>query len=255
MKDDSNQENYNSPLSDETLNSLVDNEFPVYERAKLLAYLQTDEVSKDKACQVSYLKDMVKTAYSDIPEPVVHKTRNQFSVRSWYSLAASILLGILFIGGAFFGLQYESKTPQAQRMVILDPEGRGQVLSQNETDELRVVFHVSNSTRLNADELLDDIEGLLQQSIREKQKVRVEVVAHAEGLDLLRERLSIEKERIASMSLQYPELTFVACLNTVERLRTEKGIIVKLIPDAVSTQSGVAHVVKRQQQGWLYIQV
>ena len=151
----------NSPLSDETLNSLIDNEFPVYERAKLLAYLQTDEVSKDKACQVSHLKDMVKTAYSDIPEPVARKTGNQSSVRSWYSLVASILLGVLFIGGAYVGLQKESSTPQTQRMVMLDPEGRGQQLSQNETDELRVVFHVSNSTRLNADELLDDIEGLL----------------------------------------------------------------------------------------------
>lgn len=260
-KDDHNN---NSPLSDETLNSLIDNEFPVYERAKLLAYLQTDEVSKDKACQISYLKDMVKTAYSDIPEPVnLTSGKQQGWYSSQYAKVASILFGVLFIGLAYFGLQNQfnsnlnaqAKSSPPPRLVMLDPDGRGQVLSQNETDELRVVFHVSDSTRLNADELLDDIEGLLLQSIRENQKVRVEVVAHAAGLDLLRERLSSEKGRIASMSLQYPELTFVACLNTVERLRKEKGIIVKLIPDALTTQSGVAHVVKRQQQGWLYIQV
>ena len=47
-------------LSDETLNSLVDNEFPVSERAELLAYLQTDELSKEKLCEISHIKDMVK---------------------------------------------------------------------------------------------------------------------------------------------------------------------------------------------------
>ncbi len=41
----------NSSLSDETLNALVDNEFPASERAKILADLQTDKVSK----QIKYL--------------------------------------------------------------------------------------------------------------------------------------------------------------------------------------------------------
>ena len=139
--------------------------------------------------------------------------------------------------------------------MVLDPDGRGQQFSQQNTDEMRVVFHVSNSTRLNADELLDDIESLLQQSIQNHQKVRVEVVAHAAGLDLLRDRLSTQKPRIAAMSRQYPELTFVACMNTIARIKREQGVEVKLISDAVATLSGVAHVVMRQQQGWLYIQV
>ena len=138
---------------------------------------------------------------------------------------------------------------------MLDPDGRGQKLSQENNDQLRVVFHVSNTTRLNADELLDDIESLLKQSIQDNQQIRIEVVAHAAGLDLLRDRLSTEKPRIAAMSMKYPELTFVACLNTIERIKREKGIDVKLISEAASTLSGVAHVVMRQHQGWIYIQV
>ncbi len=59
-------------LSDETLNALVDNEFPAAERAELLEHLQFDEVSKQRVCEISHLKDRVKTAYRDIPLPSSH---------------------------------------------------------------------------------------------------------------------------------------------------------------------------------------
>ena len=249
----------NSSLSDETLNALVDNEFPASERAKILADLQTDKVSKQRVCDLNHIKDRVKTAYSDIPYPA-SRVKTDTNKSSLYGMVASIFFALVVVitlgfSGVNNSLNSEIQNPTVQRLVMLDPDGRGQKLSQNNSKELRIVFHVSNTTRLNADELLDDIEGLLEQSIQNNQTIRVEVVAHAAGLDLLRERLSTEKSRITAMSLQYPELTFVACLNTVQRIKREKGIDVKLISEAVSTLSGVAHVVMRQQQGWLYIQV
>jgi len=244
--------NYFGTLSDETLNSLVDNELEIAERSELLAHLQTDQDSKQRACEVNYLKDRVKTAYSNIPHAAQNDTPAKWSV---YNKVASVFFAFVLIGLTYIGLNSNIQNTAAQRIVVLDPDGRGQQFSQQNSEEMRVVFHVSNSTRLNADELLDDIESLLQQSIQNHQKVRVEVVAHAAGLDLLRERLSTQKPRIAAMSRQYPELTFVACMNTIARIKREQGVEVKLISDAVATLSGVAHVVMRQQQGWLYIQV
>jgi len=241
-------------LSDETLNSLADNEFPALERAELLAYLQTDELSKERVCEISHIKDRIKTAYSDIPQPS-RDSEQKLSKYNSFSRVAGLFFALVIVGLAFVGFNNTHHIPEAQRLVMIDPSGRGQQLSQNNSDEMRVVFHVSNSTKLNADELLDDIESLLQLSSQNNQKVRIEVVAHAAGLDLLRERLSTEKTRITAMSKQYPELTFVACLNTVDRIERENGIDVKLISDAVATRSGVAHVIMRQQQGWLYIQV
>ncbi|WP_299876109.1 hypothetical protein [uncultured Cocleimonas sp.] len=253
-------------LSDETLNALVDNEFPAAERSELLAHLQTDKVSKERACEISYLKDRVKTAYSDIPQPT-SQVKVKIAKRHLYRMVSSVFFALVVVALAVVGLNgtYNSENNRSttqtassndsQRLVVLDPDGRAQNLSQNNSEELRVVFHVSSTTRLSANELLDDIEGLLEQSIKDNQKIRVEVVAHAEGLDLLRERLSTEKPRITALSKQYPELTFVACLNTIDRIKRENGIDVKLISEAESTQSGVAYVVMRLQQGWLYIQV
>jgi intracellular sulfur oxidation DsrE/DsrF family protein len=81
------------------------------------------------------------------------------------------------------------------------------------------------------------------------------VVGHSEGLGLLRERLSQHKDRIRQLAGQYANLTFVACQNTINRLKVERGIEVKLVPDAEVIDSGVSHVVKRQKEGWSYIRV
>jgi RNA polymerase sigma-70 factor (ECF subfamily) len=62
-------------------------------------------------------------------------------------------------------------------------------------------------------------------------------------------------QRISQMVTAYPTLTFVACRNTIQRLKVEKGIEVLLLPEATTTESGVAHVVRRQNEGWIYIQV
>ena len=85
--------------------------------------------------------------------------------------------------------------------------------------------------------------------------LRVEVVSHSEGLGLLRDRLSQHKERIHDLAGQFSNLTFVACQNTINRLKVERGIEVKLITDAEVMDSGVNHVVRRQKQGWSYIRV
>ncbi len=243
-------------LSNETLNSLVDKEFPAVERAELLAVLQNDEESKREFCEINHIKDRVKTAYAEIPEPSFQSKANDNNVGLSFSKVASILVVAIMLSLVFFGIGFNKDTDTTnQRLVILDPNGKGQTLSENSQEELRVIFHVSNSNDLDANELLNDIESLLALSTQNNQQVRVEVVAHASGLDLLRERLSTAKSRIATMASNYPDLTFVACLNTMERIQREQGIDVKLIPAAKQTRSGVAHVVKRQQQGWLYIQV
>ena len=236
-------------LSNEAINSLVDNEFSATERAQILSDLSTNEEDKKRLCHVNNLKDLVNTAYQDIPASHYQK-QTKIRVNYWVAMVASILVTL------FAGLIYQSyisKTPQ--RIVLLDPSGSGQQVSNNLENELRIVFHVSNSTQKNAKDILDDIEGLLQQAKEERKNIRVEVVAHAEGLDLLRQRLSTEKKRITQMSHDYPDLTFVACLNTVRRLKVEKGIVVSLIPEAITTKSGVAYIVQRQKEGWLYIQI
>ncbi len=58
-----------------------------------------------------------------------------------------------------------------------------------------------------------------------------------------------------ALASNYDNLAFVACQNTINRLRVEKGLEVTLVPEAEVIDSGVSHVVKRQMEGWSYIRV
>ena len=57
------------------------------------------------------------------------------------------------------------------------------------------------------------------------------------------------------MQQKYPNLVFVACQNTIDRLNKEHGIRAQLIEGVMVIDSGVAQIMRRQQQGWAYIQV
>jgi intracellular sulfur oxidation DsrE/DsrF family protein len=83
----------------------------------------------------------------------------------------------------------------------------------------------------------------------------VEVVINGEGLNLVRTDVTAFADRIARMQKQYGNLVFAACQNTMERLKREQGIDARLLPGVTVIDSGVAQLMRRQQQGWAYIRV
>jgi uncharacterized protein len=104
--------------------------------------------------------------------------------------------------------------------------------------------------------MLDEVEMLMEAAIRQGVPLQIQVVTHGEGLALLREDISPFPERVQRLSVRYADgLSFVACLNTIERLKREENLHVRLLPAAQVVNSGVAEVIRRQTEGWAYIQV
>jgi len=81
------------------------------------------------------------------------------------------------------------------------------------------------------------------------------VVTNGDGLNLLLSDKSPYAQRIHQMQSEYKNLTFVACQNTIDRFQRDLGLTVKLLPGVVITDSGVAQIMRRQHQGWAYLQV
>lgn len=243
-------------LSEEMLNALIDGEFPPEEKAELLARLQRDEDLNKQACETRALKEQVRNAYRHMDPPT---RQNVPQSRSNPGLAAAAGL-VLLIFGAVLGWGLRNDTPVTgaggeERFALIDPDGLGQQVADPANGETRIVFHVTSPDLTTASELLDEVESLLGQYQRSDRLLRVEIVAHAEGLSLLQSNLSQHKRRISQLAGNFQNLTFVACRNTMDRVAVEKGYEVVLLPEAEVTESGVAHVVLRQRQGWAYIQV
>lgn len=76
----------------------------------------------------------------------------------------------------------------------------------------------------------------------------VEVVTHGGGLGLLVARTSPHAERVAQLAKQ--GVTFAACQNTMKRLGITRS---QLLPAAITVDSGVAEVVRKQEADWTYL--
>jgi intracellular sulfur oxidation DsrE/DsrF family protein len=122
-------------------------------------------------------------------------------------------------------------------------------------DAVKVLIHVSAARAARSSETLDEIENLVRHYRTQHQNARIEVVMNGEGLDLVRTDVTRFAERIRRMQREYDNLTFAACQNTILRLKREQGVTARLLPGVTVIDSGVAQIMRRQQQGWAYIQV
>ena len=110
----------------------------------------------------------------------------------------------------------------------------------------RIVFEVTTEAEAQWEAILNNVENV--QKAFGKESTQIEVVAHGKGLGLLRTTNIGLKERIASIASG--PARFAACENTMRRMQVKKE---DLLPEAGTVDSGIAEVVRKQEEGWSYI--
>jgi len=119
----------------------------------------------------------------------------------------------------------------------------------------KVLIHIANDDPARLSQAMDEIAGLMRHYRDIRASAHVEVVINGRGLELVRVDTSAHAAEIARLLNDYDNLTFAACQNTIDRLKNEQGITVRLLPGVVVTDSGMAEITRRQHQGWTYLQV
>ena len=134
-----------------------------------------------------------------------------------------------------------------------DAADRGQAAAApHEVAAKGLVVHVASSRGEVVDTALQEVEDYLNDARAAGRKVNVEIVANQTGLDILRADSSAYAKRLERLRAAYPNLTYIACHQTADRLR-EKGVKVKLLPGVHYAPTALDEIVKRMQQGWVYI--
>lgn len=108
----------------------------------------------------------------------------------------------------------------------------------------RVVFELSSGEAPVFESLLNNVENVKKAFAPES--IAIVVVAHGKGLDLLTTKDPVLAERMRGNA----DVTFAACANTMKRKGVEKH---DLLPFAVVVDSGVAEVVRKQEEGYSYV--
>jgi len=81
----------------------------------------------------------------------------------------------------------------------------------------------------------------------------IELVAYGPGLNMLVAGRSPVADRIASMSLQFENMSFAACGNTHRKMSEKAGEQLALLDEANMVQSGVVRLVELQEEGYAYV--
>jgi intracellular sulfur oxidation DsrE/DsrF family protein len=100
---------------------------------------------------------------------------------------------------------------------------------------------------------LNNATNVVQHYNKLGEKVKIEVITFGPGLHMLRADTSPVKDRIETMSLSTPEISFKACGNTQANMRKAENKEILLLPEAQVVNSGVVRVMQRQEQGWSYV--
>lgn len=110
----------------------------------------------------------------------------------------------------------------------------------------RIVFELAQAEPEAWNALLNNVENL-RKALGES-ATQVEIVAHGKGLDFLKASNAAQKERM--QKLAEGGVVFAACENTMRRQKVTKA---DLLPFATTVDSGVAEIVRKQEDRWSYI--
>lgn len=241
-------QNRDEKLSEEILSAFVDNQLTAEEKSRLYVLVSQDESLGQRVCELRKTRDLIQLAYADPPRAETRTPVRDRRRRAGLDVAAGILLAL----GVALGWVLHS--PDSRNNLPAGAGANDSTIAAT-PGEMKVLLHLHSGAHARMLEVLDETESVLKYYRQIGQPARIEIVVNGEGLNLLRADVSPFADRIQAMHRRYDNLTFMACSNTIDRLKREQGIVARLLPQAVVTDSGVAQIMRRQQQGWAYLQV
>jgi intracellular sulfur oxidation DsrE/DsrF family protein len=117
----------------------------------------------------------------------------------------------------------------------------------------KVAIQVNQNDKAVMDLALNNAKNIVDYYKEKGETVAIEIVTYGPGLHMLRADTSPVKERIAPMSLENPNIKFIACANTQANQSKAEGKPVTLISEAKVMPSGVVRLMELQAQGYAYI--
>lgn len=239
-------------VSDELINSFVDEQLSPGEKSQLLEAINADEDLSAKVCDTQRLKAMVSHAYQHTPNVRQADSYGRGLLKYRDALVAGLALVVCASGGWYARSWWElDQQDSRQEVRYLKPAQ----LAANWTGQQKVVLHVGSSDPEKLKASLDQAEYLLNTAHTSGRPLKMELIVSSGGLNLLRTGVTPYADRIKSMKQSYGNLVFVACSQSIDRLR-EKGVKVDLLPEVTqASDSALEVVISRLKDGWTYVSI
>ena len=233
-------------FSDEQLNAFIDDQLDIKERTEVLDEINTNPLLDEEIQELRQIKELVVLAYADLPQPSnqPNSSLNVSRKKTWLATAAAFVLSIglaasLFLPGA--GDQ------QALSQFVSIGEVDIQSLPTN-----RILLHIGTRDPERVQIALQAAERWLASGREHHRTIKVEIVAAADGLNIVRKGTPYQP-RIRALIKADQNITVRACGFAMEHRRMKEGRVFELIPEAKQVNAALEQILKRLKQGWLYV--
>ena len=231
-------------FNDQLLGTFIDGELDAANREAIINAMETDPVLRERVYRLRRARDLMQLGFGEASAPSGGRQRPLLARRLFSTrVAASFAALAVAFGAGMLGQHYLGDTANNPPVLVS--------ASQQQTD--RLILHVSQSDQAQFIRALEFTERFLAD--HEASGNEIEVVAHAGGLDLLRDDVSPLRKKIIKLMQQYDNVSFIACANAISMLRAN-GTEPRIIPGISSNSTAFDHIVNRLQGGgWTYLKV
>lgn len=117
----------------------------------------------------------------------------------------------------------------------------------------KVAIHVNEENVSTMNMALNNAANIIKHYEDLGQEVVVEIVTYGPGLHMLRADTSPVAMRVSDMGMMHENLSFSACLNTVQAMQQSTQTDISLLDEAVVVPSGAVRLMELQYQGYAYL--
>ena len=226
-----------------TLTAFVDNQLDAANREAVIKAMDEDESVRQHVYELRKAKDLIKLSFSEAtpsktcPKNFMRPLRNRCLAR----VAAAF---IIFTVGLSAGVTGHNYYNNENHLSVAN------LTSLTQQQDENIILHIDESDPHQFEITLAYTEQFLKKH-KKNGKARIEVVANAGGIDLLREDFPLNK-KVMGMMDDYDNITFIACTNAINKLRSQ-GINPAMIKDVQTDTAALTHIINRLSTGWTYI--
>lgn len=237
-------------VSDEQLNALLDKELDTDEEAQLFQAIASNEELQQRYEALRKTKSLFIQAYEEVPSPLLLPQKASWKARpGTIGIAASILL---LVG---ISLGWLLEPVMSHTMLTYDTPDRIQSLAEVNPElpqSNTILLHISSTDKVRVEHDLQLAETLLKNADKKHKPLQLEVVANADGINILRKG-SPYASKINSLSERFSNVRFLACGIAKKTASLKEGKPIKLLPEAIDIPAALDRILKRLKEGWTYV--
>ncbi len=244
----------NAKYSDEIINAYIDGELDGVEKQGFQSDMEHDASLSARVHALCSLKKTIQSSYQRVPF-ISRQPEPATGIRSWaQGIAALLLLCVGVLAGWLGHTNFNHEKSLAGNTTSESTLKGIQLTPVNLSRPNKIILHIASDDNDRLRQTLEKVDTIIAQYKNTGLPFKIEIIANAGGINLLREDTSPYRERIGQLMQNYSNVSFIACSNALDRLRLQ-GIKPHLITNTKTGVTAVEQIIKRLQQGWVYMKV